>query len=165
MSEFLSELLTARLFRFIILSHLCFMKIYYKESKFLQRWWKKKGGTAQSRESKDTGIGGKKSRRQTGCLTEGAVTRGDPHHAQARFNPQKVRFVRLHFSTSLAPAQLEEVYFSTLQLLMRRYKHGNTTWAQSIANGIPLCSHFTRVAAVCEQSDSAAAMSLKRHFL
>lgn len=42
MSEFLSELLTVRLFRFIILSHLCFMKIYYKESKFLQRWWKKK---------------------------------------------------------------------------------------------------------------------------
>lgn len=43
MSEFLSELLTVRLFQFIILSHLCFMKIYYKESKFLQRWWKKKG--------------------------------------------------------------------------------------------------------------------------
>lgn len=83
MSEFLSELLTVRLFRFIILSHLCFMKIYYKESKFLQRWWKKKG-TVWSQESKDTGIGKKKSRRQAGCLT---VTRGDPHHA--RFNPQK----------------------------------------------------------------------------
>lgn len=61
-SEFLSELLTVRLFRFIILSHLCFMKIYYKESKFLQRWWKKKKkGTTWSQESKDSGIGKKRA--------------------------------------------------------------------------------------------------------